>query len=77
MKTTPLEQPMGGSGKATIRAACDAAPSVLLDFLARGRRAQEAVDGILAAEADRSRSSRQSATNDLRLCAPFDMRPER
>ncbi len=57
MKTIPLKQPMGGSGKATLRAACDAEPSVLLDFLARGRRAQEAVDRILAAEADRSRPS--------------------
>ncbi len=57
MKTIPLKPPMGGSGKATLRAARDAAPSVLLDFLARGRRAQEAVDRILAAEADRSQPS--------------------
>jgi hypothetical protein len=56
MKTIPLKQPKGGSGKELLRAACDAEPSVLLDFLARGRRAQEAVDRILAAEADRSRS---------------------
>jgi hypothetical protein len=57
MKTTRLKQPMGGSGKVSIRAACDAELSVLLDFLARGRRAREAVDRTLAAEADRSRPS--------------------
>jgi len=38
MKTIPLKQPMGGGGKETLRAACDAEQSVLLDFLARGRR---------------------------------------
>jgi hypothetical protein len=62
MKITALKQPMGGNGKATIRAACDAEPSVLLDFLARGRRAQKAVDGILAAEADRSQPSPSKPT---------------
>ena len=54
MKTIKTRPPMGGTGKATSRAACNALPSALVDFLARGRRAQEAVDSILAAEADRS-----------------------
>ncbi len=57
MKTIKERPPMGGAGKATNRAAAEASQSVLLDFLARGRRAQEAVDSILAAEADRSRPS--------------------
>jgi hypothetical protein len=57
MKTIKTRPPMGSTGKATSRAACDAEQSVLFDFLARGRRAQEAVDSIIAAEADCFRSS--------------------
>jgi hypothetical protein len=37
------------TGKATIRAVVEAEQSVLLDFVARDRRAQDAVECILAA----------------------------
>src|SRR5208282_4692585 len=43
-KTITLSPPMEGTGKTTSRAARDAQQSILLDFLARGCRALEAVE---------------------------------
>lgn len=46
---------MGGPGKT---AATDDLHAAVLDFINRGRRAQEAVDRILANEPDRRRTAR-------------------
>jgi hypothetical protein len=51
MKTTKLS-PKGGSGKATAAA--------MADFIARGQRAQEAVDRIIEAERVRQLDPRKS-----------------
>jgi hypothetical protein len=66
MKTIKTGPPMGGTSKETILAASESEQAALLDFITRGRRAQEAVDAILARAEERpydgnlrlSRSSR-------------------